>query len=80
MCGVPGIKWGGIPIVGPKVFCGEAFGAASAGLVCKWRQCYLSLLPSAAASLNDILNMKSRVLGMIRSEGPRGSPLELLGN
>lgn len=40
--------------------------------------------PSAAAnpklSLNDILNMKARVIRMITDKGPFRSPLKLLGN
>lgn len=86
MCGVPGIKWGGIPIVGPKVFLWKCIssGFCTQGLCANGNSIIYCPSPSAAAnpklSLNDILNMKARVIRMIRYKGPFCSPLELLGD
>lgn len=86
MCGVPGIKWGGIPIVSPKVFLWKCIssGFCMQGLCANGSSIIYCSSPSAAAnsklSLNDILNMKARVIRMIRYKGPFCSPLELWGD
>lgn len=85
MCGVPGIERGGIPIVGPKVLRWKCIssGFRTRGLCANGSTIIYCSLPPAAAnpklSLNDILNMKARVIRMIRYKGPFCSPLELLG-
>lgn len=86
MCGVPGIKWGGIPIVGPKVFLWKCIssGFCTQGLCANGNSSIHCSSPSAAAnpklSLNGILNRKARAIRMMRYKGPFCSPLELLGD
>lgn len=83
---MPGIKRGGIPGVVPRCSAGNAFPAASACRACVQMEVVLFIalfhqqLPTPKLSLNDILNMKARVIRMMRYKGPFCSPLELLGD
>lgn len=54
-CGAPGIEWGGIPIVGPKMLGCKCFPAASAHrALSKWTWCYLSLFSDSSCQPETI--------------------------